>query len=322
MKKINYAIKMGRNETSIYKAGSGVILTDKSVVVTGVKGKKEVALYVGEDAITSGVEYRKVFEEGKIDFTLAKLMLDEFIKRCEIGKREGVVFLVSMDDMDYLNEYKDLAYSLNIDTVEVIPSVIATAFGFEIEKFRKSYLIVDIGINTEIAVINNGRILTGATLYCGGLNIDRKIAKYILDEKSIELSSEAAEKVKNEIATLLPNDIRSITVDGFIKDTTEYSSVEVSSSDIFGLVVEEYNSIAMGIKQLLSTCQTEVNQDIKKHGIYLCGASSKMTGIEKFLKCKLDLNSYIYRPESVTMIGAGQLLDDPIALNKIVLENV
>jgi rod shape-determining protein MreB len=203
-----------------------------------------------------------------------------------------------------------------------VPSVIATAFGFEIEKFRKSYLIVDIGINTELAVVNNGRILTGATLYNGGNNIDKKIAKYILDEKSIELSNESAEKVKNEIATLLPNDIRSIKIDGFIKDTTEYATVEVTSTDIFSLVVEEYNTIALGIKQLLSTCETEVNQDIKKHGIYLCGASSKITGIEKFLKCKLDLNSYVYKPEIVTMIGAGQLLDDPQALNRIVLENV
>jgi len=322
MKKINYAIKIGRNETAIYKAGSGVVLSDKSVVVTGVKGKKEIAIYVGEDAINSGIEYRRVFEGGKIDFTLAKLMLQEYLRRCEIGKRDGIVFLVSMDDMDFINEYKDLAYSLGIDTVEVIPSVLATAFGFEIEKFRKSFLIVDIGINTEIAVINNGRILTGATIYSGGLNIDRKIAKYILEEKSIELSNETAEKVKNEIATLLPNDIRSISVDGFIKDTTEYSTVEITSSDILPLVVDEYNSIAMGITQLLSTCENEVNQDIRKHGIYLCGASAKMTGLEKLLKCKLNLNSYIFKPESVTMIGAGQLLDDPVALHRIVLENV
>jgi len=298
MKKINYAIKMGRCTTSIYKAGSGVVLTDKSVVVTGVKGKKEIALYVGEDAISSGVEYRKVFDEGKIDFTLAKLMLQEYIKKCEISRKDGVVFLVSMDDMDLINEYKDLAYSIGIDNVEVVPSVLATTFGFEIEKFRKSYLIVDIGVNTEIAVVNNGRILTGATLYQGGNNIDRKIAKYILDEKSIELSCEAAEKVKNEIATLLPNDIRSICVDGYIKDTTEYANVTITSTDIFPLVVDEYNCIAMGINQLLSTCETEVNQDIKRHGIYLCGASAKMTGIEKFFKCKLDLNSYLYKPES------------------------
>lgn len=322
MKKINYAIKIGRNETSIYKGGSGVILTDKSVVVTGVKGKKEIAIYVGEDAITSGVEYRRVFDNGKIDFTLAKLMLEDFFRKCEITRKDGIVFLVSMDDMDYVSEYKDLAYSLGIDFVEVIPSVIATAFGFEIEKFRKSYLIVDIGINTEVAVINNGRILTGATIYKGGNNIDKKIAKYILDEKSIELSDEAAEKVKNEIATLIPNDIRSITVDGYIKDTTEYSSVEISSTDIMGLVVDEYNCIVKGINQLLSTCDTEVNQDIKRHGVYLCGASSKMTGIEKFIKCKLDLDSYVYKPESVTMIGAGQLLDEPTVLHKIVLENV
>ena len=75
------------------------------------------------------------------------------------------------------------------------------------------------------------------------------------------------------------------------------------------------------ILQIISSCSTEVNQDIKKHGIYLCGASSKIAGIEKFFKAKLDLNTFKYRPDAVTMIGAGQILDDPNELQRVCLEN-
>ena len=92
--------------------------------------------------------------------------------------------------------------------------------------------------------------------------------------------------------------------------------------DDFGIFVEEYNAISSAMLQLLASCNTEVNQDIKKHGIYLCGSSSKVVGIEKFFKVKLDLDSYVYRPKSVTMIGAGELLDDPINLEKVIKENV
>lgn len=321
MKKIEFAINIGSNTTSIYKAGVGVVLNERSVVVTGIKGKHEIALYVGNDAINSGVDYRSVINNGEIDFSLAELMLNEFLKKVEISRKDGVVFLVSLEDMKLASEFKNLAYALGINTVEVIPSIVATAYGFEIENFRKSYLLVDIGVNTEIAVINNGRILTGATINNGGNNIDNKIANYIYNEKGIELSKETAEKVKNEIATLLPNDIRSITIDGFIKDTTEYASVSITSSDIFGLVIEEYSNITSAILQVLASCDTEVNQDIKRHGIYLCGASSKIVGLEKFIKVKLDLDSYKYKPECITMIGAGQLLDSPMAIQKVVLEN-
>ena len=127
------------------------------------------------DAITSGLEYKRVVQDGHMDFTLAELLLGEFFKQIEIGKRDGVVFLVPLEDMKLAREYKNLAYALGVNTVEVVPSVIATTYGFEIENFRKSFLICDIGVNTEIAVINNGRIISGATLLNGGENIDNKI---------------------------------------------------------------------------------------------------------------------------------------------------
>ena len=321
MKRINFAISIGSNITSIYKAGVGVVLSDRSLVVTGLKGKREVALYVGDEALTSGVDYRRIIENGHIDFSLAYLMLEKYLEKVEINKKDGVLFLVPLEDMNLSNEYKNLAYSLGVNNVEVLPSILATAYGFEIENFRKSFLLVDIGVNTEIAVINNARIIAGATVYNGGTNIDNRIIEYIYKEKGIELSSELAEKIKNELATLLPNDHRNITVNGFIKDTTEYATVNVTSEEIFGIFVEEYNAISSAILQIISTCSTEVNQDIKKHGIYLCGASSKIAGIEKFFKAKLDLNTFRYRPESVTMVGAGQILDDPNELMRVSLEN-
>lgn len=112
-----------------------------------------------------------------------------------------------------------------------------------------------------------------------------------------------------------------MTIEGFIKDTTEYSKVEVSSSDIFGIVVSEYSNIASAILQIISSLDSEVNLDIKRHGIYLCGASSKIAGIEKFLKVKLDLESFRYKPNIVTMIGAGQILDDEQNIEKLVAQN-
>ncbi|MBE5738215.1 MAG: hypothetical protein E7354_00565 [Clostridiales bacterium] len=320
MKNINFAINLGSNNTTIYKAGVGVVLCDKSTVLTAIKGKREVAVKVGQEAIDSGLDYRKIVSDGQMDFSLAELMLEKYLQAVELSKKDGVLFLVPMEDMKYTNEYKNLAYGLGINRVDVIPSIIATAYGFEIERFAKSFLLVDIGVNTEIAVISNGRILHGATVYHGGDNIDKKIANYIYQEKGIELSKESAEKVKNEIATLLPNDNRTINIDGFIKDTTEYASVTITSSEIFGLVVEEYAAISSAILQIMANCENEIANDIKKHGIYLCGASSKINGLEKFFKVKLDLDSFRYKPDAVTMIGAGQILDDPMVIEKIVME--
>ena len=309
MKKFDFAISIGSNTTNIYKAGVGVVLSERSAVVTGIKGKKEIALHVGDDAVACGVDFRKVIVDGKIDFSLAELMLNDFFKKIEIKRKDGLLFLVSLEDMKLFSEYKDLGYALGISNVEVIPSIVATAYGYEIENFRKSYLLVDIGVNT------------GATVFNGGNNIDEKIMNYIYNEKGIELSKNTAEKVKNDIATLIPNDERSIEIEGFIKDTTEYSMVTITSKEIFGMVVDEYSKIATAILQVLTSCENEVNSDIKRHGIYLCGASSKIAGIEKFLKLKLNLDCFKYKPDSITMVGVGQLLDSPVAVEKVILEN-
>ena len=63
MKRINFAISMGSNVTSIYKAGVGVVLSDKSAIVTTLKGKYEVAYAVGDEAISSGLDYKKIFNK-------------------------------------------------------------------------------------------------------------------------------------------------------------------------------------------------------------------------------------------------------------------
>ena len=43
--------------------------------------------------------------------------------------------------------------------------------------------------------------------------------------------------------------------------------------------------------------------------------------MEKFFKLKLNLDAYVYRPDTVTMVGAGQLLDSPLELDKVIREN-
>ena len=322
MRKFDFAISMGSNVTSIYKADVGVVLSDKTALVTALKGRKEIATHVGNEAVSSGLEYKKVFSNGQLDFTLAELLLAEFFKKVEISKRDGIVFLVSLEDMKLSSEYRHLAYALGINNVEVIPSIIATAYGFEIENLKNSFLLCDIGSNTEIAIINNGRIVTGATVFNGGDNIDRRIAEKVYDEQLVNLGSTLSEYVKNELATLLPNDERTVVVHGFINNTTEQAQVQISSSEVFEIIVEEYGMIADAILDILSGCTSEVNADIRKHGIYLCGASSKIVGIEKFFKLKLGLDSYVYRPDTVTMVGAGQLLDTPLELDRIIRENV
>ena len=68
-------------------------------------------------------------------------------------------------------------------------------------------------------------------------------------------------------------------------------------------------------------CSTEVLKDISKFGIYICGGLSNLTGIEKYISAKLKLPVYKDADADSSVIrGAGNLLNNPMLLNKLLIK--
>ena len=333
MEKFTLAIEMGSSNTVIYKLGDGIVLKEATILAVESAGNKNRVVAVGDtvkkmSVLPKNVSVMHPVENGVItDVDLASTLLKKFLEKIEeykFFKKPGIVFLVPCGlSVEEKNEYRNMAYLLGISQVEVMPSVVATMMGLNINyNDDKSYIIANIGANTDVAIVNNGKIVDGCTIDVGGKSIDTAIKKYILKEKDIDIDEFNVESIKIDIGTLLANDIRSVKISG--NDSLgEYTESYIDSTEIYDILDKEYSYIIEAISNLFSRCNSNSINNIVMQGIYLCGASSKMTGIVDYFESRLNLLSVTHakNPEATTIVGAGSLLNNQLLLTELILLN-
>lgn len=329
----NLAIELGSSYTTIYKDGLGIVLKEPSLIALEQKGKHKVVKCVGNQCkklfgkTNLQTEIISPIIGGEIvNFQLAKLMLGEFLKRVDANggwfkPRNKAIFLVQcgMTAKEKKN-LKNLGYSLNLSQVSLVPCAIAGLIGMEIEPGDiTSHCLVNFGGGTtDIAIVNGTTIIRGCTIDVGGTQIDRAIAKLIKEKYGVIISSLGAEFIKYEVASLLKNDTATVAFSGQDVDTNNRREVTVYSHDLYPIIYEYVHKIVITIESMLNMSSGEVVNDITKCGIYVCGGSSHLTGLERFLKEKLCLSVYIDDdPENTVMRGAGRLLSSPKLLTNI-----
>lgn len=331
IKNYDIAIDLGSKYTVIYKVGLGVVLKEPSVVAVKRKGKKIILVCAGLDALKlivnneEGVELICPIENGVIkNREVVSLMLKYFFEQIEENKiyKSGVIILVPFGlTENEKSTYIHTAYSLDIRKVSLIPHSICALVGMGVSiNEERHHMVVNIGGNlTNIAIISAGRITNGCSLNIGGDSINNIIKDYILQNYLVEIDDELAEELKIETATLLNNDIKSFKFNGINSGTRELTDVEIKSQDIVFIFANVFKTVIGKIIDLLQNCSDEELTDIHRSGIYLCGGTTQITGLEKFLRTNLGLPVYIdVDPENTIIFGAGTLLNQPAELNKIV----
>lgn len=333
MEKYTLAIEMGSSNTVIYKLGDGIVLKEATLMAVETVGDKNRVVAVGDTVkkmtvLPPQVKVMHPIDNGVVtDIELASTMLRKFlekIKEYRLFSKPGIVFLVPCGlTNEEKNAYRNLAYLIGISNVEVMPSVVATMMGLNINyNDDKSYIIANIGANTDVAIINNGKIVDGCTIDVGGKSIDDKIKNYILKEKDIDIDEFEVENIKIDIGTLLHNDIRSVKISG-VDTMGEYTESYIDSTEIYSILDREYSYIVEAISNLFTKCNSNSINNIMMQGIYLCGASSKMTGIVDYFEKRLNLVpvTHAKNPEATTIVGAGSLLNNALLLYELILLN-
>lgn len=335
MTTFNLAIELGTSNTVIYVAGLGVALKEPSCIAIETINNKRVVKCVGSEAkkligkTNNSIEVVFPIVEGVIqNFQLAKLMLNEFLKKVAptgFGKpRRRVVFVHSCGlTREEKNRIRDLAYALNITATALVPDGVCALIGMEIEENDpNSHMVVNIGGGvTDISIINNNHIIRGATINVGGLQIDANLGDYIKQQYQVILGDNTLETVKNSIGSLLNNDISSINVVGLELDTKRRKEIRLYSQDILPIIAGAYNKIADACEALLNMCSSEVLSDINKFGVYVCGGVSNISGTDKYLSRALNLPVYVdVEPDTSVITGAGNLLNNQSLLARITKE--
>ena len=330
MAKFNYAIELSNN-TVIYKIGYGIILDEPSLIAIREVNKKSVIECVGNDAqklIGKEPANLEIVEPIKdnviVNKTYAIAMLKEFVKKIkEPFESMSVVLLHSVGlSKNEKNELVNLLYNVNFKDVLSVPSCMTSLLQMDTDVMScNSSMVVNLSNITDIAVVNNGEVINGCTVDLGANMLDIAIKQYVADNYNSDITLLTATKIRKEIATLLANDVSRYSL--VANDINGYGSTNViiESQEIRGILTELFGRICGTIQGVLSLCTAQVVEEVKRKGIYLCGELCEITGIERFMKSKLNIAVYCdTEPKNTTILGGGVLLNNPHLINEFAVK--
>jgi len=330
------AIKIGSGTTTIYKQNEGFLLKEPSLVALAgsPRGKEVIAVGLeakrlqgksGEDGAISVVA--PIYEGVITNTDLATRMLKEFIEKVCPKKlfKPNLRAIVCVPLGITISEklaFEQACYHAGISDVLLIPSVVCSAIGKGIEIGGESAnMVVGIGAGcTDIAVVMQNALVSGVNVGMGGSNIDKGIEQQLLSKFNLIISDSTAEKVKKEIGSLYKNDTSEIVVSGQDSVSREARQITITSNDIYPAVEHYYSKIADSIASVLASCTPDVSADVAKNGITFVGGDSKIVGIEKYFKTKLNINAKASEDaDDLDILGAAELLENPEMLKKVLL---
>lgn len=333
---IMLAIKLGSSTTTIYRESEGFILKEPSLVaLTGsVKGREVCAVgfeakrlqgRTGGDNLTSVVA--PIYEGVITNTELASEMLKAFIAKVCPKKlfKPNLRALVCVPLGITLAEklaFEKTCYQAGISDVILVPSIICSAIGKGVDiSSTTASMVVGIGGGcTDIAVVGQNMLINGVNVGMGGTNIDKAIEQQILAKFNLIIGDNTAERIKKEIGSLYINDTNEIEISGQDNSTKESKTLKISAIDIYPAVEHYYSKISESIASVLAICPPDVVADVTRTGIHFVGGDSKIIGLEKYFRTKLNISIKISDDaDDLDMIGAAELLENNELLKKILV---
>lgn len=214
----------------------------------------------------------------------------------------------------------DVATSSGASRACVIEEPLAAAIGAGVDtKNFKGTLIVDIGGGTtDIAVVAGGFVARSLSVNVAGNAFDDAIIRYLKNTKEIDIGTVTAEDIKKQVGCAKTLDaelaVRAVGKDHFSKLP---KTVEVTSTDVYDCLKEQFEIIIEHIKLLLRDTPPELNADISVNGIIVTGGGALIRGIDKYIESKLKIRTRCAAdPTRCVINGIGYFLKNMKALEE------
>lgn len=336
MSSIYLAIKLGSTTTTIYRQGDGLVLKEPSLIaISGSPNKSREIKAIGYEALNmrgrtaSGISVVSPIAEGLVNNQeLATAMLRGFVRKVcpdrlfkpSIRALLCVPLGISLADK---KNFQKVCYSAGITDVTILPAVLCNAIGLNLDIENKyGKLIVNVGGGcTNIAVVAQNTIVQGVSLSIGGTKINTAIEQYIVENYNLQIGPAVSDKIKKEIASLIPSYTSTIDVEGVDVVTKEAKIITISSTEIYPIMDYYFGKICTAVETIVNSCSPDLVNDIYKDGAYFGGSQVEYPGLEKYLRTKLNMQVHISEISRTDVWGAGKLIDDPLMLKKLVLAN-
>lgn len=327
------AIDLGSVNTVIYQLGSGVVLSEPSVVALSVNGKSsiravgsEAKKLIGKTAETTKIVFPIV--EGEIaDVKNATAMTENFLNKITLRKLslrpKALVSVPCGIENDEIKKYAKVLSGAGVYNADFVESPILTALGLGIPVSESTpCFIIDVGGGTtNIAAVSLDGVIAGVNVNMGGRNVDAMIINRIADLFGLRIGMLTAEKIKTQIASLIEGDATRTVINGRDIESGKPRSVSVSASDVLLPVAACFDKIFEIASMVMAKLPAEVSAEIRRSGVYFSGGVSRLPGLDGYFRENMAIRANVFEdPEMTAAIGGGILLGNEKLLKKVRIE--
>ena len=194
--------------------------------------------------------------------------------------------------------------------VSLIQQPLAGAIGIDLPIGTPTgNMIVSLGGGTtQAAVLAMNGIVAAETTRVAGLRLDEAIVDYVRRKHGLIIGQPTAEQLKIQIGAALPQDEQAtMLVQGQDQVSGLPRPVTLATDEIVEAMQSPLEDIANTIRHVLEKTPPELISDIIDRGVALCGGTSLMRGIDRYLTKALAIPAYLVdNPTTCVVEGAAQ----------------
>ncbi len=330
------AIDLGTANTLVYMKGSGIVLSEPSVVAVRKDGRGiSKVLAVGKEAkmmlgrTPGNIEAVRPLKDGVIaDFEITEAMLRHFIRKAHnrrtLVRPRIIVCVPSGITQVEKRAVRESAESAGARDVFLIEEPMAAAIGAGLPITEPTCnMVVDIGGGTtEVAVISLAGIVYSNSTRVGGDKMDEAILQHIKRKYNLLIGITTSEVIKTSIGNAYPTDqIETIEVKGRDLVTGIPKILTIDSEEIREAISEQVETIVEAVHVALEQTPPELSADIVDRGIVLTGGGSLLKDLDVRLREETKLPITITEdPLSTVVLGSGRALDNIAILREVAIQ--
>lgn len=330
MAALKYSIDFNSSITNIYKTGSGLVLSEPTVAAVAQSSKGEIKAtgnsakkLIGKTSENTKIVF-PVFEGEVVNVKVASKLLVDFLSKVGLVNKlsvSHVLFAVPCGaDTDMLKKYETAVKLAGVSKVYFAEAPLLSAIGQRIPLTDSSpcFVVEMSGGTTSIAALTLDGIIAGVSVNFGANKICTDIIDYIAETYGLQIGLLTAERLRNDIGSLLEGDTLSTIVNGRDIKTGVPKALSVKAMDILIPTRKYYDKIAEIILEVLIKLPPEVSAEIRNSGLYFSGLASTVYGLEQYYSNKFNIKIHVSKSAGMTVcLGGGTVIADKELLKKV-----
>lgn len=194
--------------------------------------------------------------------------------------------------------------------VNLIQQPLAAAIGIDLPiSTPTGNMIICLGGGTsQAAVLAMNGIVSAETSQVAGLKMDQAIVDYVRQKYGMIIGQPTAEQLKMKIGAAIPqDDQQSIEIQGQDQISGLPRPITLTTDEIVEALQKPLKDVVSMIRHVLEKTPPELISDIIDRGVALCGGSSLIRGMDKYLTKALGIPAYLVdNPTTCVVEGAAK----------------